>query len=251
MQRYAIWTWLLLVCAAPAFAQDNEDVDPPRAEKAPMASKADKSYAMGINIGRSIAGDDIDVDVDEVIRGLADGIDGKKPRLTDEQLENAMLALQHEVRARTLARLKKQGEEFLAANKKKEGVVTLPSGLQYKVIKAGKGKSPKATDTVDTHYHGTLIDGTVFDSSIQRGEPVSFPVNRVIPGWTEALQKMKVGDRWQLFIPSDLAYGERGTPDGTIAPHSVLVFDVELLGIGEGEEEVAPERERPAANKKK
>ncbi len=124
---------------------------------------------------------------------------------------------------------KKAGEDFLAANAKKPGVKVLPSGLQYKVLKSGNGPSPKATDTVKTHYHGTFINGKVFDSSVERGEPVEFPVNGVIKGWTEALQLMKVGDKWQLFIPSDLAYGPDG--QGPIPPNSVLVFDVELLGI--------------------
>ncbi len=124
----------------------------------------------------------------------------------------------------------KEGEAFLAANAKKEAVTTLPSGLQYKVLKSGKGKSPKATDTVKVHYHGTLLDGTVFDSSVERGEPATFPVNGVIPGWVEALQIMKEGDKWQLTIPPKLAYGERGA-GGKIGPNSVLVFDVELLSI--------------------
>jgi FKBP-type peptidyl-prolyl cis-trans isomerase len=124
----------------------------------------------------------------------------------------------------------KEGDDFLTANGKKEGVKTLPSGLQYKVIKSGTGRSPKATDTVKVHYNGTLTDGTVFDSSVQRGEPATFPVNQVIPGWTEALQLMKEGDKWQLYIPSKLAYGEQGA-GGKIGPNSALIFDVELLSI--------------------
>jgi FKBP-type peptidyl-prolyl cis-trans isomerase FklB len=124
----------------------------------------------------------------------------------------------------------KDGETFLAENGKKEGVKTLASGLQYKVVKAGTGKTPKATDTVKVHYNGTLVDGTVFDSSIQRGEPASFPVNQVIAGWTEALQLMKEGDKWQLYIPAKLAYGEQGA-GGKIGPNSTLIFDVELLSI--------------------
>ena len=124
----------------------------------------------------------------------------------------------------------KAGELFLAENGKKEGVKTTASGLQYKVVKSGSGKTPAVTDTVKVHYHGTLIDGTVFDSSVDRGEPVTFPVNGVIPGWTEALQLMKEGDKWQLVIPSKLAYGENGA-GGKIGPNAVLQFDVELLGI--------------------
>jgi FKBP-type peptidyl-prolyl cis-trans isomerase len=126
---------------------------------------------------------------------------------------------------------KKEGEAYLAANAKKPGVKTTESGLQYKVLKAGDGATPKKTDTVRVHYHGTLTDGTVFDSSVERKQPAEFPVNRVIPGWTEALQLMKVGDKWQVTIPSDLAYGEQGTPGGPIGPNSVLVFEVELLDI--------------------
>ena len=122
------------------------------------------------------------------------------------------------------------GDAFLAENAKKEGVKTTASGLQYKVIKSGTGESPKLTDTVKVHYHGTLIDGTVFDSSVQRGQPVSFPVGGVIPGWVEALQLMKVGDKWQLFIPAKLAYGDQ-SPSPAIPPNSVLIFEVELLGI--------------------
>lgn len=241
MRRHMLWSWLLLVLVSPVLAQD-EPLAPPREERAAPPSKKDYSYAIGLNIGRSLKQDDVAVDLEQVIAGLTDGIEGSKPRLTDQQIQQAMLGLQRELQARAEAKFKeladknlKEGEAFLAANKKKEGVQTLPSGLQYKVIKAGKGKSPAETDTVKVHYHGTLTDGTVFDSSRERGEPAEFRVDRVIPGWTEAVQKMKVGDKWQLFIPPDLAYGKNGTPDGSIGPNSVLVFEVELLGINGGE----------------
>jgi FKBP-type peptidyl-prolyl cis-trans isomerase FklB len=125
----------------------------------------------------------------------------------------------------------REGQAFLAATKAKPGMVTLPSGLQYQVLQSGSGPSPKASDTVKVHYEGTLLSGKVFDSSIKRNEPVTFPVNGVIPGWTEALQRMKVGDHWRLVIPSDLAYGARGVPQAGIGPNSVLIFDVRLLGI--------------------
>jgi FKBP-type peptidyl-prolyl cis-trans isomerase FklB len=141
--------------------------------------------------------------------GLLAGCGGKKDQVTTET---------------------NPGTAFLTANAGKEGVITTASGLQYKVIKSGTGESPKLTDTVRVHYQGTLIDGTIFDSSIQRGQPISFPVNRVIPGWTEALQLMKVGDKWQLFIPAKLAYGDQ-SPSPAIPPNSVLIFEVELLGI--------------------
>jgi FKBP-type peptidyl-prolyl cis-trans isomerase len=235
MNRQIVWSLLFVLCAAPAVAQ--EELQAP-AQKAPPVSKQDYSYAIGANIGRSMKADGIEIDIDELVQGITAGITDGKLRLTDEQLKTAMLGLQRELQAKAMeaqaaaaTKNKTDGEAFLAANKKKEGVVTLDSGLQYKVLTAGKGSTPKATDTVKTHYHGTLLSGEVFDSSVERGEPVSFPVNRVIPGWTEALQKMKVGDKWQLFIPSNLAYGERGTPDGSIGPNSVLVFEVELLDI--------------------
>jgi FKBP-type peptidyl-prolyl cis-trans isomerase FklB len=233
MNRQIVWSLLLLFCTAPLMAQ--EEIQPPAAKP---VDKKDYSYAIGANIGRSMKADGIDIDIDELVKGLTASISGSKLRLSDEQLRTAMTGLQRDLQAKAMkaaeaasAKNKAEGAAYLAANKKKEGVVTLESGLQYKVLKAGKGASPKATDTVKTHYHGTLIDGKVFDSSVEREEPVSFPVNRVIPGWTEALQKMKVGDKWQLVIPSELAYGERGTPDGSIGPHSVLVFEVELLEI--------------------
>jgi FKBP-type peptidyl-prolyl cis-trans isomerase FklB len=143
-----------------------------------------------------------------------------------------MAAFQKEMIAKLGEKNKAEGEAFLAENKKKEGVKTLPSGLQYKVIKAGTGKKPKVTDTVTTHYRGTLMNGTEFDSSYRRGQPVSFQVNGVIPGWTEALQLMEEGAKWQLFIPSNLAYGERGA-GRDIGPNATLVFEIELLSIEE------------------
>jgi FKBP-type peptidyl-prolyl cis-trans isomerase FklB len=248
MQRLAICAGLVLLLTTPLMAQKNEPIDKPAAEKPPTATKADKSYAIGINIGTNIKKDDLDIDLKEVLAGVTDGISGKKSRLTDEQLQTAMQALQYEIQQRAIAKfekIKKDGEAFLAANAKKPGVTETASGLQYKVIKSGKGASPKRTDRVSTHYHGTLLDGTVFDSSVERGKPVTFPVNRVIPGWTEALLKMKVGDKWQLFVPPDLAYGEAGTDDGAIGPNSVLVFEVELLGIEEPAETPPPTKKSP------
>ncbi|HTN76760.1 MAG TPA: FKBP-type peptidyl-prolyl cis-trans isomerase [Pirellulaceae bacterium] len=232
---------LLIVGTLPA--QDKpakEPVAPPAAEKVdPVKLKADYSYAIGLQIGRGIKADDIEVDLDLLVKGFSDALKGGEPALNDAQLRAAMMGLQAQMQTKMVAKAKaegdknkKEGEAFLAANKKKPGVTTLPSGLQYKVLTAGAGKSPKATDVVSTHYHGTLINGTVFDSSKERGEPASFPVNRVIPGWTEALQKMKVGDKWELVIPSDLAYGASGSGQD-IGPNSVLVFEVELLGIGD------------------
>ena len=195
--------------------------------------KQQRSYAIGLNVGRNIKGDGLDLDVDVLIRGMRDALTGAKPGLTDDEINRVMVGIEQEMVRRAqeaAANNLKQGQEFLAANAKKEGVITLESGLQYKVLKAGNGPSPKVTDTVTTHYHGTLIDGTVFDSSVQRNKPATFPVGRVIPGWTEALQKMKVGDKWRLYIPSELAYGPRGAGD-QIGPNAALIFDVELLRI--------------------
>ncbi len=194
------------------------------------------SYAIGLNIGRSIARDKVPVDTALIAAGIADAVSGAKPKLTDEEVQATMQEFQKQMQARAEAERKeagakaiKEGEDFLAANKVKPGVKTLASGLQYKVIKSGTGATPKATDTVKTHYKGTLINGTEFDSSYKRGEPATFPVNRVIPGWTEALQLMKEGDKWQLFIPAKLAYGAQGPP--SIGPNQTLLFDIELIEI--------------------
>jgi FKBP-type peptidyl-prolyl cis-trans isomerase FklB len=143
-----------------------------------------------------------------------------------------MMAKQQELAKMAGEKNQKEGEAFLAENKKKEGVITLPSGLQYKVIKAGSGNKPKATDTVTVHYQGTLVNGTEFDSSYRRGQPVSFPVNGVIPGWTEALQLMEAGAKWQIVIPSNLAYGDRGAGP-QIGPNATLIFEIELISIQE------------------
>ena len=194
-------------------------------------------YAIGIQIGSQLAQTKDSLNTDALILGINDALTQKAPKLTNEEMQQAKMTFQKEVQAKAQKQMaelaqknKAEGEAFLEANKKKEGVVTLPSGLQYKVIKEGTGATPSATDTVVTNYTGKLINGQVFDSSVQRGEPATFPVNGVIPGWTEALQKMKVGSKWELVIPSDLAYGERGAGQA-IAPNSVLVFDIELLDI--------------------
>ncbi len=212
-------------------AKDNEKEAAPSELK---DSRTKASYSIGLGIGRNLKGlglDSSEVDLDLLNRGLKDALDGGKALLTDEQIQGIMKGFLQEAIARQADKTKKQGEAFLAANKAKPGVITLPSGLQYKVIKQGTGPMPKATDTIVAHYKGTLIDGTEFDSSYKGGKPLEIPVNRVIPGWTEALQKMKVGSTWQLFIPSDLAYGANPQPGGKIAPHSVLLFDIDLQAI--------------------
>ena len=207
-------------------------------EAAVLKTQKDKvSYGIGMNIGKSLKKDAIDVDADLLVKGIKDSLSGEKTLLTEEEYRATLTALQKDMMekqaeaAKALAeKNKKEGEAFLAENGKKEGVVTLPSGLQYKVIKSGTGKTPKPGDTVETHYRGTLIDGTEFDSSYTRGQTATFPVNGVIPGWTEALQKMKEGDKWQLFVPSNLAYGERGA-GRDIGPNATLIFEVELIAV--------------------
>jgi FKBP-type peptidyl-prolyl cis-trans isomerase len=212
-----------------------------------LTNPVDKlSYSFGQNIGNSLKRQETDINLDMIFKGIKDVLSGSTQLLTEQESMEVIRAFQQEKRAKQEETRKKQGEEnakvgekFLAENKGKEGVVTLPSGLQYKVITAGKGKTPSIKDTVKTHYRGTLIDGTEFDSSYSRGEPAVFPVNRVIAGWTEALQLMKEGDKWQLFIPSKLAYGENGA-GGKIGPNATLVFDIELLSIEASEEAKEP-----------
>jgi len=212
----------------------------------PLTLKTQKekaSYAIGMNIGKSMHKDSVDVDTAILLRGLKDGLSGAKPLLTDDEARAAMTALQVELR-------KKQDDAnkaFLADNKTKDGVVTLPSGLQYKILKEGTGPKPTAADTVVCNYKGTLIDNTEFDSSYKRGQPATFPVSGVIKGWTEALQLMPVGSKWELFIPSELAYGARGGPGGGIGPNATLVFEVELMSI-QPKAEVTTPKPAPSPN---
>ena len=195
------------------------------------------SYIIGAQIGKDLKGQSIDVDPALVSKGLQDAVLGNNLLIGDQEAKDIIAAFQKERGTKVAEEKKKIGEKnkqegaaFLAENAKKEGVKTLPSGLQYKVIKEGTGKMPKATDTVVTHYRGTLIDGKEFDSSYQRGEPVTFQVTGVIRGWTEALQLMKEGAKWQLFIPAELAYGEQGAGN-LIGPNAVLIFEIELVSV--------------------
>jgi FKBP-type peptidyl-prolyl cis-trans isomerase FklB len=209
-------------------------------EKNILKSQRDKvSYGIGIEIGNSLKHQSIDIDQDILSRGIKDILSGKEPLMTEQELQETMANFKKEIMAKQMERMKeiadknkKDGEAFLAGNSKKEGVVTLPSGLQYKVVKEGTGATPNATDTVTVNYRGTLIDGTEFDSSERHGQSATFQVNAVIPGWTEALQLMKVGSKWQLYLPSNLAYGERGA-GRDIGPNATLIFDVELLSTKE------------------
>jgi len=211
---------------------------------APLVLKTDKdkqSYAIGMNIGKSIHRDGVDVDPNILLRGMKDAIAGGKTVLTEDEAKAVMANLQANMRKEQAEKAqlageanKKAGDAFLAENKTKDGVVTLPSGLQYKILTQGTGPKPAATDTVVCNYKGTLIDNTEFDSSYSRNQPLTIPVSGVIKGWTEALQLMPVGSKWQLFIPSDLAYGPQAK--GPIGPNSTLIFDVELLSIQEKKE---------------
>ncbi|SDM38999.1 FKBP-type peptidyl-prolyl cis-trans isomerase [Siphonobacter aquaeclarae] len=241
---------LLAAFSLPALAQTKKPAPKPAVKK-PVAAVAPSfkspmdsvSYAIGMDIAKNLKNPSLsNLNFDLVAKAVLDSKAGKFA-LTDAEYQNCltnfsqqMRAKQAEEQAKTQAENAKKyepnklaGEKFLAENKTKDSVVTLPSGLQYKVIKLGTGAKPTLSDKVKTHYHGTLIDGTVFDSSVQRGEPISFPLNGVIQGWQEGLQQMPVGSKYRLFVPYQLAYGERAT--GSIPPYSVLIFDVELLDI--------------------
>lgn len=207
--------------------------------KEPAGSlKTDKqkfSYTAGYQIGQNLKRQNLDLDSKAFSQGAQDAITNAKPRLKPEEMQAAVQTQQKKDMEKLAAVAKKNldaGQAFLEANKKKDGVVTLPSGLQYKIVTEGKGKQPKSTDTVVAHYRGTLINGTEFDSSYQRNEPATFPVGGVIKGWQEVLPLMKEGAKWQVYIPSDLAYGPRGA-GGDIGPNEVLVFDIELLSVKE------------------
>lgn len=213
-------------------------------EKLVLKNQKEKvSYSIGLNVGRNLGSDlkkqSIDIDPNMVAKGIQDALSGANPLLSNEEVQETMVAFQKEMSEKQ----KQRGEAFLAENKKKEGVKTLASGLQYKVVKAGSGKKPKLNDTVTVHYRGTLIDGTEFDSSFRRGKPATFPVSGVIPGWTEALPLMGEGAKWQLFIPPKLAYGEPGA-GGLIGPNATLIFEVELISIQESNQEKKQENKK-------
>jgi FKBP-type peptidyl-prolyl cis-trans isomerase FklB len=193
------------------------------------------SYCIGMDIGKNLKSQSVEVTPEILARGIQDVLDSSKKVLTEEQAQKVMIEFQKQLMAKQNEKMKvvgeknkKDGEAFLIENKKKEGVVTLPSGLQYKILTAGTGKKPKLDETVTVNYRGTLIDGTEFDSSIKRGQPATFPCHGVIKGWTEALQLMPVGSKWQLFVPSELAYGAQGA-GGVIGPDATLIFEIELL----------------------
>ncbi len=207
-------------------------------QPAQLKDERDKvSYSIGLDIGTTFKKQGMDINADVLMTALKDGMSGNKPAMTEEEVKQTMTAYSKTMMEKQAQKTKEaatengtKGEKFLAENKSKEGVKTTASGLQYKVLKEGDGPSPKETDTVVTQYRGTLIDGKEFDSSYKRNEPATFPVNRVIKGWTEALLMMKVGSKYQLFIPASLAYGERGAGQD-IGPNETLIFDVELMDI--------------------
>ncbi len=235
--------------------------------QAPLTLKSQKdktSYAVGMNVGKGLAANlrqqSVEVDQAILLRGLKDALAGGKLLLTDDEAKAVLTQLQTEVRTRQQEKMKveqekmkaaaeenkKEGAEFLAANKTKDGVVALASGMQYKILTEGTGPKPTATDTVSCKYRGTLIDGKEFDSSYKRGQPLSIQVNGVIKGWTEALQLMPVGSKWQLFIPSDLGYGDRGSGP-VIGPSATLIFEVELLSIQAKDKTQPPPPPPPAS----
>jgi len=228
----------------PKTATTKPPVKKPATAAPALTTKKQKfSYALGMNIGTGLGNNlkkqSVEVDPILVSQGLKDALSGAKPRLTQEEAQAVLTEVQTEVRKEqqekmqeASAKNKSEGEAFLAANKSKEGVVTLPDGLQYKILTAGNGPKPTASDSVVCNYRGTLINGTEFDSSYKRGQPATFGVGQVIKGWTEALQLMPVGSKWQLVIPSSLAYGERGA-GADIGPDSTLIFEVELLSIAD------------------
>jgi FKBP-type peptidyl-prolyl cis-trans isomerase FklB len=214
--------------------------------------KSDKeklSYSLGMEIASNLKSQGIEVDAEQFARGFKDATTGAHTLVTEEEMQATIMAFQKEFMAKQqemakakAAKAKQEGEAFLASNKGKEGVVTLPSGLQYKVLKEGTGPMPTADDRVTVNYRGKLVDGTEFDSSYSRGKPATFPVKGVIPGWTEALQHMKVGSKWEIYVPASLAYGERGAGH-VIAPNSTLIFEVELLGIEPSQKDQSSKQE--------
>ena len=239
MKRTILTMMSVLLVASISLAQKKTE------KPAALKTQKDKvSYVVGYDLGSKIGGDikkqGLDFNVDAFLRGMKEAISGTKATLPDSEMTSAMMAFQQQMMEKQQAAVKvtgdkkqKEGEEFLAANAKKDSVKVLASGLQYKILREGTGAMPTVNDTVTTHYRGSLIDGKVFDESYSRGEPISFPVTGVIRGWTEALQLMKVGSKWELVIPASLAYGERGAGQ-MIGPNETLVFQIELIAVKSG-----------------
>jgi FKBP-type peptidyl-prolyl cis-trans isomerase len=244
MNKHFIAGLVLTGMVAPLMAQD-----------APTSQQDKISYSIGADIGKNFKKMGIEINPAMLAKGISDVTSGGKTALTDEEMQKTLQTFQSELQAKAQERQKAAaeknkatGEAFLAANKSKDGVKTTSSGLQYKVVTEGKGPKPKASDTVKVNYRGTLVDGTEFDSSYKRNEPVTFPINGVIPGWTEALQLMPVGSKWELYIPANLAYGEQAPPG--IGPNSTLIFEVELLSIEKPEKADGKSEEKAGKSKK-
>ncbi len=221
MKQLMVVLAVLMVGLSTSFAQKKAEL---------KTQKQKASYGIGLNIGKEFKEQFPDVDVEAMVRGFREALSGAKPAIDEKELTTVMQEFQRDMIKRGSDKNLKEGEAFLAENKKKAGVVTLPSGLQYKIIKEGTGRKPTPNDTVVCNYRGTLVNGKEFDSSYRTGEPAQFLLSRVIPGWIEALQLMSVGSKWELYIPANLAYGERSMGPN-IGPNSTLVFEVELLGI--------------------
>lgn len=249
-----LWLGSALAQQTPASKPATPTTQAPAASSPGSAALTDQkdkfSYALGMNLGSNLQRQSVPVNADLIVRGLKDALAGGKTLLTDEEARSALMEMQNQLRQQAMEKAKvegeknqKEGDAFLAANKAKEGVVTLPSGLQYKILKAGTGPKPTAADTVVCNYEGTLVDGKEFDSSAKHGGPATFPVSGVIKGWTEALQLMPVGSKWQLFVPTQLAYGERGA-GADIGPNATLIFEVELLSIQPPAEEKKSEEKK-------
>ena len=240
LKRIAAMVAVLILCLSSLTFTADKKKEPIKHLKTDLEKM---SYTLGLDAGTRLQSIPIEVDLAIFFKGVEDTIKENKPLLTPEEAEAMTIKIRQEVIQKEIEQMmkdaeknRKEGEAFLAENGKKEGVVTTKSGLQYIILEEGNGPTPTPTDEVEVHYEGTLIDGTVFDSSYKRGESITFPVNRVIAGWTEALQLMKVGSKYRLFIPSALGYSERGAGDA-IGPNAVLIFEVELLSIVEEEEE--------------
>ncbi len=238
----------------PAAAQAPQPAAPPAAGK-PESLQDRASYLIGFNLGLQLRNNDVKVTESLIVKGLQDAIAGTPSVLSQAEMTETMQTFQQQVQQQQEAKRKAagdknkaEGEAFLAKNKERKEVKTTASGLQYEVLTEGTGPSPKATDTVTVHYKGTSIDGTVFDSSYPRGEPATFPLNRVIPGWSEGVQLMKVGSKYKFYVPAALGYGEQGAPGGVIGPNETLIFEVELLSIGQPEPP-APAEQPPAEQK--
>ena len=250
---YTFLAWFIAATAVIAAPTPTPTAPKPNATASPgegtshsslKDDKAKLSYSLGNDLAKSLDKLQVEVDEEALVRGLQDALEHKQSAMSDAEIQSTLQAFRQTLRQKQQAAIaakqeemkkeaatnKESGQKFLADNAKKDGVKTLPDGLQYKVIKQGTGDTPKSGDTVETNYRGTLIDGKEFDSSAKNGGPVSFPVDAVIKGWTEALELMPVGSKWQLFIPSELAYGDSGAGN-VIPPGATLVFDIELLSI--------------------